>query len=148
MPHLVYEGAASPVAAVAPLVFLEEVLLAVFRRPPRGLGAGDLDDVRPSAAAQAAYRHDGRRLVGDAALDGRHQIGLVVDRAREPGHRRTRHELADEDDTASLSPPDVEAQVDLGERARARPGHAPHARVEEVESDDARERRTGPTVEL
>ena len=56
--------------------------------------------------------------------------------------------LADEDDAAPGSMPDVEAQVDLGEVTHARPGHAPDAGVEEVEGDEARKRRAAAPIEL
>src|SRR3989442_13170893 len=133
MPALVDQRAPPPVAAEAPLVLLEEVLVAGLRRPERGLAPRDLDGVTPPLPAQTATRRDGRRVPRDGALDRRHQIRLVVDRARGPGHQRTRHVLADEDDAAPGSMPDVEAQVDFGEIAHTRPGDAPDARVEEAE---------------
>src|SRR5574341_1710690 len=130
MPDLVDECSAAPVAPKSPLLLLEEVLLGVLGGLERGLLPGDLDRVTPPPPAQAALGHDHPRLVRDAALDRRHQVGLVVDCAREPGHDGLRHELANEDDAAAIALPDVEAEVDLRKIAKTGPRNAPDARVD------------------
>src|SRR5262249_60922484 len=98
---------------------------------------------------ERASRGDAQRhLPGAGALDGGRQVRLVVDRASDPGHEGRGDELPNEDDAAPLPKPDVEAQVDLGEVAQARPGHAPDARAEEVEGDKARERSAPAPIKL
>src|SRR5574342_232994 len=147
MPDLVDQCPASPAAAETPVVLLEEVLLALLPRPHRRLFPCDLDGVGVPPPLQAAYGHDRRRLVRDAALYGSDQVGLVVDRAREPRDKGPRHELANEDDATAIPLPDVEAKVDLREAAKAGPRETPHPRVLEIEGDQARERRPAASVE-
>src|SRR5262249_57995823 len=80
----------------------------------------------------------------DAALPGvachpRASVGLVVERARQPGHEPPWNQLANEADAPPFTAADVEPQVDLGKSHEARPLDAEHARLDEIEGDQADE---------
>src|SRR5262249_3275738 len=110
--------------------------------------ARDLDALIASVPEEPARGRDGAALPADAALDRRHEVRLVVERAGQPGHDGLRDELADEDDAAALPPPRVEAQGTLGEPREAGPGDAEDPRVDEVEGHEAGEGRPIASIEL
>ena len=147
MLHLVGEGTAAPVPAESPVVLLEEVLVAVLRGLPGRPVARHLDAMIPSVPAKTPDGGHRRPSLVDPAVDRSHEIRLVVKGASEPRDEEPRHELADEHDAAARPLLHIEAQVQLGEVAEARPGNAEHSRVEEIEGDQARERRASSRVE-
>src|SRR5262250_3880697 len=139
MPHLVADKMAAPVATEAPVVLLKEVLVAVLGRPRGGLVAVHFDAVVPSPPEKAALcEHLGGALLY-AALDGGDQVGFVIEGAGKPRDKGLRNQLAHEDDAPASAIRHIEAQVDLREITGPRPGHSPHARVDEVDGDEARE---------
>ena len=89
---------------------------------------------------KAVLDHDLLGRAGYAATERRGDIRLVVQRARHPGHQALRHKLAHEHHAALGAAPHIEAQIELGEVAEARPGHAQHVGIEEIKRNQADKR--------
>src|SRR5579884_2441824 len=131
MRHLIAKRLSAARSAIAPVMLLEEMLVAGRSRHEGRFAAADAQPLLASGPGQAIFHRSPLIVFLTMACQRRDAIRFIVDRSHNPGDEALGDDLAHEYHAAVAAVPHIETQIQLGEISIARPRHSEDARIEE-----------------